>query len=127
MSLYNNIAKSLSSNGLMGSISSGISSAVGGVAAKAANAMGGGKLAATVAGMGANMATNAATNLINKHIPIQAQRALNVGAGAVGDIGVAAAVDHDLGEDGAAAALALGDDAPDRVVLDQRPGEEGIE
>lgn len=70
----------------MGSISSGISSSVGGVAAKAANAMGGGKLAATVAGMGANMATSAAMNLVNKHIPIQAQRALNVGAGAVGDI-----------------------------------------
>lgn len=86
MSLYNNVAESLSSNGLMGSISSGISSSVGGVAAKAANAMGGGKLAATVAGMGANMATNAAMNLVNKHIPIQAQRALNVGAGAVGDI-----------------------------------------
>ena len=86
MSLYNNVAESLSSNGLMGSISSGISSSVGGVAAKAANAFGGGKLAATVAGMGANMATNAAMNLVNKHIPIQAQRALNVGAGAVGDI-----------------------------------------
>ncbi len=86
MSLYNNVAESLSSNGLMGSIGSGISSAVGGVAAKAANAMGGGKLATTVSGMGANMATNAAMNLVNKHIPIQAQRALNVGAGAVGDI-----------------------------------------
>ena len=32
MSLYNNVAESLSSNGLMGSISSGISSSVGGAA-----------------------------------------------------------------------------------------------
>lgn len=70
----------------MGSISSGISSSVGGPVSQAANAMGGGKLASAVASIGGNMATNAAMNLVNKHIPIQAQRALNVGAGAVGDI-----------------------------------------
>jgi len=70
----------------MGSISLGISSSVGGPVSQAANAMGGGKLASAVASIGGNMATNAAMNLVNKHIPIQAQRALNVGAGAVGDI-----------------------------------------
>ncbi len=53
MSLYNNVAESLSSQGLLGSIRSGLN-----------------------AGMG----------LVNKYIPIQAQRAINVGAGAVGDL-----------------------------------------
>lgn len=70
----------------MGSIRSGIGGAVGGVTSGAASAMGGGKLASTVTGIGGGMATNAAMNLVNKHIPIQAQRALNVGAGALGDI-----------------------------------------
>lgn len=85
MSLYNNVAKSLSSKGLMGSIQSGIGSSTGGVAANAASMMGGGKLATTVANIGGGMASGAAMNLVNKYIPIQMQRGLNVGAGMLGD------------------------------------------
>ena len=85
MSLYSNVAASLSSKGLMGSIQSGIASSIGGVGASAANMMGGGKLASRVAEMGSGMASNAAMNLVNKYIPIQAQRGLNVGAGMLGD------------------------------------------
>lgn len=70
----------------MGSISSGIASGIGGVTAGAANALGGGRLANAVTGIAGNMASNAAMNLVNKHIPIQAQRGLNLGAGALGDI-----------------------------------------
>jgi hypothetical protein len=86
MSLYNNVAESLSSGGLFGSIRSGLNTALGGVADLAAQAMGGGKLARTVANMGQSAGVNAGMNLVNKHVPMQAQRVLNVGAGAVGDL-----------------------------------------
>lgn len=86
MSLYNNIAESLSNNGLVGSVRSGISGAIGGVTDAAAQAMGGGKLARTVAGIGKSAAVNAGMNAVNKHIPVQAQRALQVGSGAAGDL-----------------------------------------
>ena len=86
MSLYNNIAESLSSSGLLGSIRSGLNAALGGVTDSATQALGGGKLAQTVVGMGKSAAVNAGMNAVNKHIPIQAQRAINVGAGAVGDL-----------------------------------------
>ncbi|MBW4953851.1 hypothetical protein, partial [Klebsiella pneumoniae] len=86
MSLYNNIAESLSSSGLLGSIRSGLNAALGGVTDSATQALGGGKLAQTVVGMGKSAAVNAGMNAVNKYIPIQAQRAINVGAGAVGDL-----------------------------------------
>lgn len=86
MSLYNNISESLSGSGVTGSIKSGVGSVTGGISSGASKAMGGGMLATAVAGIGGSMATNAVMNLVNKHIPMQAQRALNVGAGAVGDI-----------------------------------------
>lgn len=86
MSLYSNVAASLSSKGLMGSINSGINDTLGGAVSGAASAMGGGKLATTLAGMGGSMASNAAMNLVNKYIPMQAQRGLNVGAGMLGDV-----------------------------------------
>lgn len=86
MSLYNNVAESLSSNGLFGSIRSGLNSALGSVAGAATDALGGGKLAKTVTSMGQSMASNAAMNLVNKYVPLQAQRMVNVGAGGLGDI-----------------------------------------
>lgn len=86
MSLYSNVAASLSSKGLMGSINSGINGALGGAVSGAASAMGGGKLATTLADMGGSMASNAAMNLVNKYIPLQAQRGLNIGAGMLGDV-----------------------------------------
>lgn len=86
MSLYNNIAESLSSSGLLGSIRSGLNAALGGVTDSATQALGGGKLAQTVVSMGKSAAENAGLGLVNKYIPIQAQRAINVGAGAVGDL-----------------------------------------
>jgi hypothetical protein len=86
VSLYNNVAKSLASNGLMGSIGAQVESYSGTMGAKVTEAMGGGRLASRVAGMGANMASNAAMGLVNKHIPIQARNALGVGSRAAGDI-----------------------------------------
>jgi hypothetical protein len=55
-------------------------------AAQAANMMGGGELAQAVSKIGGSMARNVVINEVNRHIPIQAQRAINVGAGAVGDL-----------------------------------------
>lgn len=86
MSLYNNIAESLSSNGLFGSLNSGLNSELGGIAGAASNALGGSKVAQTVTKMGQSMGSNAAMNLVNKYVPIQAQRMINVGSGAVGDL-----------------------------------------
>lgn len=86
MSLYNNIAENLSSQGLTGSIRSGLDSALGGVAGSASKALGGSKLAQTVTNMGKSMASNAAMNLVNKYVPLKAQRAINMGAGAAGDL-----------------------------------------
>lgn len=86
MSLYNNIAESMSSQGLTGSIRSGLDSALGGVAGSASKALGGSKLAQTVTNMGKSMASNAAMNLVNKYVPLKAQHAINAGAGAVGDL-----------------------------------------
>lgn len=86
MSLYNNIAENLSSQGLTGSIRSGLDSALGGLAGSASKALGGSKLAQTVTNMGKSMASNAAMNLVNKYVPLKAQNAINAGAGAVGDL-----------------------------------------
>lgn len=86
MSLYNNVAERLSTSGLFGALRTTLSSAIGGVTDSAAQALGGGKVAQTVANMGKSAAVNASMNLVNKHVPIQAQRAINVGFGAVGDI-----------------------------------------
>jgi len=86
MSLYNNIAEGLSSNGLFGSIKSSLNSVLGSAAGTASDALGGGKLAKTVTSMGQSMASNAAMNLVNKYVPLRAQRMINVGGGALGDI-----------------------------------------
>lgn len=86
MSLYNNVAESLSSQGLLGSIRSGLNATLGGAADSAVQSLGGGKLAQAVVGMGKSAAVHAGMNAVNKYIPIQAQRALNVGAGAAGDL-----------------------------------------
>lgn len=86
MSLYNNIAESLSKGGLTGAVRSGLDSTLGGAAAAATEALGGSKLAQTAANMGKSIASNAAMNLVNKYVPITAQRAINTGAGAIGDL-----------------------------------------
>lgn len=86
MSLYNNIADTLSSRGLIDSVRSGLTTGIGGVTDAAAGFLGGGKLAQAVTGMGKSMGVNAGMNLVNKYVPIQAQRAANVGAGALGDL-----------------------------------------
>lgn len=48
--------------------------------------MGGGELARAVSNIGGSMARNVVINEVNKHIPLTAQRALNVGAGAAGNL-----------------------------------------
>ncbi|SEN69598.1 hypothetical protein, partial [Nitrosomonas marina] len=86
MSLYNNIAKTLSQKGAIGSAITGATSITGNIGRHAANMMGGGELAQAVSRIGAATATNVVRNAINEHIPIQAHRALNVGGGVLGDI-----------------------------------------
>ncbi|SET41358.1 hypothetical protein SAMN05216326_12563 [Nitrosomonas marina] len=86
MSLYNDVAKSLSQKGAIGSVISGTTNTTNTLGQHAANMMGGGELAQAVSKIGAATATNVVRNAINEHIPIQAHRALNVGGGVVGDI-----------------------------------------
>jgi len=71
---------------LFGSIKSGLNSVLGSATSTASDVLGGGKLAKTVTSMGQSMASNAAMNLVNKYVPLQAQRMINVGGGALGDI-----------------------------------------
>ncbi len=86
MSLYNNISLMLSNNGLTGSVISSASSISGNAANHVASMMGGGELARAVSSIGGSMARNVVINQVNKHIPLETQRAINVGAGAVGDL-----------------------------------------
>lgn len=86
MSLYNNIAHSLSRSGLTGAIFNEASSITKGIGDKAASMMGGGELAKAIGTIGGAMARNVVINEVNKHIPIQHQRAINVGGQVIGDI-----------------------------------------
>lgn len=86
MSLFNDVAKSLSQRGTINAITSGVSGITDGLGRQAAAIMGNGELAQAVSKIGAASATNVVRNAINQHIPIQAHRALNVGGGVVGDI-----------------------------------------
>ena len=86
MSLYDRVSASLSAQGLLGSLQSGAGAAISGAVSGATNALGGGALANAVTSKLGGMATNAAANLVNKHLPLPAQWAMNVGGGAVGDI-----------------------------------------
>lgn len=86
MSLYNNIALSLSGNGLTRSVTSTAENLSNGIGSQTSKLMGGGELAQAAGNIIGAMGRNAAMNEVNKHIPIQAQRGLNVGAGAVGDL-----------------------------------------
>lgn len=86
MSLYNDVAKSLSQKGTIGAAISGATTVTSDIAGRAANLMGGGELAKAISNIGAATATNVVRNAINEHIPIQAHRALNVGGGVVGDV-----------------------------------------
>lgn len=86
MSLYNNIADRLATDGLMGSIRGGLNTTFGGVADAATQALGGGALVKTIGTMGQNMAVSAGMGLVNKYVPVQAQRIADVGAGAMSDL-----------------------------------------
>lgn len=86
MSLYNNIADKLASDGLMGSIRGGLNTAFGGVADAATQALGGGALVKAIGTMGQDMAVSAGMGVVNKYVPVQAQRIADVGAGAVRDL-----------------------------------------
>lgn len=86
MSLYNNIAQGLSRSGLTKTIFNETSSIMQSIGDKAASMMGGGELAKAIGTIGGAMARNVVVNEVNKHIPIQHQRAINVGGQAIGDI-----------------------------------------
>jgi hypothetical protein len=82
MSLYTDIANSLSKKSLTGALGDAVDSALGGVS----NALGGSTFGNAVANVGVSMARNAAVGLVNKYIPSHLQRVVNAGTGAVGDI-----------------------------------------
>jgi hypothetical protein len=79
MSLYNDIANSLSKRGLTSAISGGIDKALGGIST-------GNVFGDAIGRIGVGMARNAAIGLVNKYIPPSMQRLVNAGTGAVGDI-----------------------------------------
>lgn len=86
MSLYNNVAQSLASKGLMASLNSGVSSAIGQATSAAANALGGGALAKVATSALGNAANAAAKSAISKAIPPQLRAKLDAGSAVFGNI-----------------------------------------
>lgn len=86
MSLYSNIAESLSKRGLTGAVDDGLGSVAGSVGGGITKVLGGGELAKSIGTIGAGIGKNAATGVINKYIPADIRRTVNIGAGAAGDI-----------------------------------------
>ncbi|MBL0011031.1 MAG: hypothetical protein IPP22_08640 [Nitrosomonas sp.] len=86
MSLYNNVSDALSSRGGIGAPIDGATSIASRISKGAADMMGGGELAKAVTNIGGAMGVNVVRNAINKHIPIESQRALHVGGGVLGDL-----------------------------------------
>lgn len=86
MSLFNKVSESLSQKGGLGSLSSGIGSAIGKGASGLTSALGGGPLAAATVGIGEVMVGSAVQGAINARIPPVVRTALGAGGGAIGDI-----------------------------------------
>jgi len=82
MSLYDNIAKSLSTKGLTTAIGNGTDSALSGLK----GALGGTPFGNAVANVATSMARNAAVGLVNKYVPGKMQRLVASGTGALGDV-----------------------------------------
>lgn len=82
MSLYTDIANSLSSKGL----TTGIGDAIGSVQGGIAEALGNSTFANAVANAAVSTARNAATGIVNKYIPGHLQKVVGAGTGAIGDI-----------------------------------------
>lgn len=86
MSLYNNVSASSGFTGpggtFMGSLKGAINDTLGGAIDGAAGALGGGKLVNAIAGKAKTAARGVTSSLINKAIPPQAQRFINIGADA---------------------------------------------
>lgn len=83
MSMYNDVAESLSKQGLLGSTRSGLSSAAG---SAASSVFGNSVLSKAGATIAKSAAVNAAMSQVNKYIPLAQQQALRVGSGVVGDL-----------------------------------------
>lgn len=86
MSLYNNVQDSLISRGLIGSLQSGINSAIKNTGAAALAQLGGGKLAQVAVGAATSAASQAAKKVIDKHIPYAMRGKLDAAAGVVGHV-----------------------------------------
>ena len=84
MSLYNNVADKLTSQGLIGGLQSGISSAIESTAGKAIEKFGGGKLATAAVNAGAGLASNTAAQLVNKYVPASLRAKIDSGSRVLG-------------------------------------------
>lgn len=82
MSLYTEIANSLSTKGITTGIGNAVDSALSGVS----EVLGDSPFGKAIANVGASMARNAAVGLVNKYIPGHMQRIVGAGTGAIGDV-----------------------------------------
>lgn len=83
MSLYTEIANSLTNQGISTGIGAGINSTIGDTLGKVAGNSTFGK---AIANVGTSMARNAVVGIVNKYIPGHMQRMIGAGTGAIGDI-----------------------------------------
>lgn len=86
MSLYNNIQESMISRGLMGSLQSGINSAIKTTSNSAASMLGGGKLAQVAVSAAESAASQAAKRVIDKHVPPAMRAKIDAAGGVVGQM-----------------------------------------
>lgn len=86
MSLFNNVSQSLRKSGGLGALTSGLGSVLGKAASGVTAALGGGQLAATIAGMGESMVGSSVQGAINERLPPIVRNAVGVAGGAVGDV-----------------------------------------
>lgn len=86
MSLYNELAKSMGSGGLLSALSGMIGQGQSALSSSIGNALGGGSFGQAVGGYAGNAFGTAANNLVNRHISPEMANRFDAGFGLVGDI-----------------------------------------
>lgn len=84
MSLYNNVADTLASKGLIGNLQTGLQGAIASAGGQAIAKFGGGPIATAVVNAGAAVASNSATKFINKNLPEPLKRKIDAGSRVLG-------------------------------------------
>ena len=86
MSLYDDVARAISRQGLISTVRGGINDAGAGLGKGIQTVLGGSKTAGVFGAAAGTIASQAATQVLNKYIPPQLEQNINLGGAAIGDI-----------------------------------------